>query len=154
MINNLWAAAYFPIGCPGEVCSTSNPACLSTSITVLLPRKWPKIQVENSTVNQSAPLTHSSFSCWNNRFRRQGYQKLDQLQKHVMQFIVTQTQLFTTAAFGNSQRKRQRTAQYGHLPSYLPLPPLTWPRDWADKKNLDELLVSSSTVAVFHICTN
>lgn len=39
VINNLWAAAYFPIGCPGGVCSTSNPACLSTSITVLLPRK-------------------------------------------------------------------------------------------------------------------
>lgn len=51
-----------------------------------------------------------------------------------MQFDVTQTQLFTTAAFGNSQRKRQRTAQYGCLPSYLPLPPLTWPRDWADKE--------------------
>lgn len=77
VINNLWAAAYFPIGCPGEVCSTSNPACLSTSITVLLPRKWPKIQVENSTVNQSAALTHSSFSCWNNTFGRWGYQKLD-----------------------------------------------------------------------------
>lgn len=39
VINNLQAAAYFPIGCPGGVCSTSNPACLSTSITVLLPRK-------------------------------------------------------------------------------------------------------------------
>lgn len=54
----------FPIGCPGGVCSTSNPACLSTSITVLLPRKWPKIQVENSTVNQTALLTHLIFSFW------------------------------------------------------------------------------------------
>lgn len=99
VFNNLWTAAYFPIGCPGGVCSTSNPACLSTSITVLLPRKWPKIQVENSTVNQTAPLTHLSFSCWNNKFGRQDYQKLDQLKKqerHIMQFVVIQTQLFTT----------------------------------------------------------
>lgn len=37
-----------------------------------------------------APLTRSSFSCWNDRFGRQGYQKLGQLQKeekHVVQLL-------------------------------------------------------------------